>query len=318
MVRDRDPVDELLVFEDLVRVEYLRENGFIRARRRLDYLHLFFVGRVGDVDLEHKPVELGLGQRISAFLLYRVLCCKYQKWGGYGVRLAADRYALFLHRLEERGLRLRRGPVYLVGQEDVAEYRAVDEPEESFVRELVPLQNFGAGDVGGHEVGRELNALGVEAEHAADETTHALIRKVNSTFVTPFDREDIYALGSGLDDVMDMMDEAVDLMLVYEVKVLPPELSTQVEVIQRCAELTAEAMPKLQSMQSLEEYWIEINRLENAGDKNHRRTLAKLFSGEYKTIEVLKLKDIVESLEDAVDAFEKVANTVEQIAVKES
>lgn len=157
-----------------------------------------------------------------------------------------------------------------------------------------------------------------EAEHAADETTHALIRKVNSTFVTPFDREDIYALGSGLDDVMDMMDEAVDLMLVYEVKVLPPELSTQVEVIQRCAELTAEAMPKLQSMQSLEEYWIEINRLENTGDKNHRRTLAKLFSGEYKTIEVLKLKDIVESLEDAVDAFEKVANTVEQIAVKES
>ncbi|WP_240641420.1 DUF47 domain-containing protein [Nocardioides ferulae] len=171
------------------------------------------------------------------------------------------------------------------------------------------------GDGADHEdVARRMR----EAEHACDETTHALIRKVNSTFVTPFDREDIYALGSGLDDVMDMMDEAVDLMLVYEVKVLPPELSTQVEVIQRCAELTAEAMPKLQSMQSLEEYWIEINRLENTGDKNHRRTLAKLFSGEYKTIEVLKLKDIVESLEDAVDAFEKVANTVEQIAVKES
>jgi uncharacterized protein len=157
-----------------------------------------------------------------------------------------------------------------------------------------------------------------EAEHAADETTHELIKKVNSTFVTPFDREDIYALGSGLDDVMDMMDEAVDLILLYEVKVLPPELSTQVEVLQRCAELTAAAMPNLRSMQSLEEYWIEINRLENAGDKNHRRTLAKLFSGEFKTIEVLKLKDIVESLEEAIDAFEKVANIVEQIAVKES
>jgi predicted phosphate transport protein (TIGR00153 family) len=157
-----------------------------------------------------------------------------------------------------------------------------------------------------------------EAEHLADETTHELIRKVNSTFVTPFDREDIYALGSGLDDVMDMMDEAVDLILLYEVKVLPPELSTQVEVLQRCAELTAAAMPNLQAMQSLDEYWIEINRLENAGDKNHRRTLAKLFSGEFKTIEVLKLKDIVESLEEAIDAFEKVANIVEQIAVKES
>jgi predicted phosphate transport protein (TIGR00153 family) len=157
-----------------------------------------------------------------------------------------------------------------------------------------------------------------EAEHTADETTHELIRKVNSTFVTPFDREDIYALGSGLDDVMDEMDEAVDLILLYEVKVLPPELSTQVEVLQRCAELTAAAMPNLRSMQSMEDYWIEINRLENAGDKNHRRTLAKLFSGEYKTIEVLKLKDIVEALESAIDAFEKVANIVEQIAVKES
>jgi uncharacterized protein len=102
------------------------------------------------------------------------------------------------------------------------------------------------------------------------------------------------------------------------VKELPSELSTQVEVIQRCSEITADAMPKLQSMQDLEEYWIEINRLENAGDKNYRRTLAKLFSGDYKAIEVLKLKDIVESLEGAIDAFEKVANTVEQIAVKES
>jgi uncharacterized protein Yka (UPF0111/DUF47 family) len=157
-----------------------------------------------------------------------------------------------------------------------------------------------------------------EAEHAADETTHALIRKVNTTFVTPIDREDIYALGSGLDDVMDLMDEVVDLILLYEVRHLPAELSTQVDLIQRCAELTATAMPQLQKNKSLDEYWIEINRLENAGDKNHRRTLALLFSGEFKTIEVLKLKDIVEVLEEAIDAFEKVANIVEQIAVKES
>ena len=156
------------------------------------------------------------------------------------------------------------------------------------------------------------------AEHDADDTTHTLFKRVNSTFVTPFDREDIYALGSALDDVMDMMDEVVDLILLYEVKVLPPELSQQVEVLQRCAELTATNMPSLSSPQSLEEYWIEINRLENAGDKNHRHTLAKLFSGEFKTIEVLKLKDVVESLEGAIDAFEKVANIVEQIAVKES
>jgi len=156
------------------------------------------------------------------------------------------------------------------------------------------------------------------AEHEADETTHALFKRVNSTFVTPFDREDIYRLGSGLDDVMDMMDEIVDLILLYEVERLPKELANQVEVIQRCAELTAEAMPRLQAMKNLEEYWIEINRLENAGDKSYRRILAKLFSGKYDALEVLKLKDIVDSLEKAIDAFEKVANIVEQIHVKES
>jgi len=157
-----------------------------------------------------------------------------------------------------------------------------------------------------------------DAEHDCDETTHAIVRRVNSTFVTPFDREDIYALASALDDVMDMMDEAVDLVLLYEVTSFPADTVEQVEVIQRCAELTAAAMPKLESMKSLDEFWIEINRLENAGDKSFRRILAHLFSGEYKAMEVLKLKDIVEALEGAIDAFEKVANIVEQIAVKES
>jgi predicted phosphate transport protein (TIGR00153 family) len=157
-----------------------------------------------------------------------------------------------------------------------------------------------------------------EAEHHADETTHEIVRRVNSTFVTPFDREDIYSLASGLDDVMDFMEEAVDLVLLYEVEDLPVELAEQVEVIQRCAELTAESMPRLQSMKDLEEYWIEINRLENAGDKSYRRILAKLFSGAYEALEVLKLKDIVDSLEHAIDAFERVANIVEQISVKES
>ena len=157
-----------------------------------------------------------------------------------------------------------------------------------------------------------------EEEHLADESTHAIIRRVNQTFVTPFDREDIYALASGLDDVMDFMEEAVDLVLLYEVAVLPKELAEQVEVIQRCADLTADTMPRLKSMKDLDEYWIEINRLENAGDKNYRRILTKLFSGQFEALEVLKLKDIVDSLEHAVDAFERVANIVEQIAVKES
>ena len=157
-----------------------------------------------------------------------------------------------------------------------------------------------------------------EAEHVCDENTHAIVRRVNSSFVTPFDREDIYSLAGGLDDVMDELDEVVDLVLLYEVVDFPPEVLRQVEIIQRCAEITAEAMPKLRSMTDLDDYWIEINRLENSGDKSYRRTLAKLFSGDFKAIEVLKLKDIVTSLEGAIDAFEKVANIVEQIAVKES
>jgi predicted phosphate transport protein (TIGR00153 family) len=157
-----------------------------------------------------------------------------------------------------------------------------------------------------------------DAEHQADETTHEIAKRVNSTFVTPFDREDIYALASGLDDVMDYMEEAVDLTVLYEVGALPSELAEQVDVLQRCAELTAEAMPRLKSMKNLEEYWIEINRLENAGDKSYRRILAKLFSGQYDALDVLKLKDVVDSLEHAVDGFEKVANIIEQIHAKES
>jgi predicted phosphate transport protein (TIGR00153 family) len=157
-----------------------------------------------------------------------------------------------------------------------------------------------------------------DAEHQGDEFTHAIVRRVNTTFVTPFDREDIYRLAAGLDDVMDFMDEAVDLVSLYEIDKLPGELAKQVEVIQRAAELTAEAMPRLRTMHDLEDYWIEINRLENDGDKSYRRILAKLFSGKYDALTVLKLKDVVDSLENAVDGFETVANIVEQIAVKES
>ena len=157
-----------------------------------------------------------------------------------------------------------------------------------------------------------------EEEHLADEATHDVIKRVNTTFVTPFDREDIYALASNLDDVMDHMDAAVDLVALYAPEELPAELADQVEVLERAAILTAEAMPRLRSMKNLTEYWIEINRLENAADQIHRKLLARLFGGEFKAMTVLKLKDIVEELEAAADAFEHVANTVETIAVKES
>jgi len=157
-----------------------------------------------------------------------------------------------------------------------------------------------------------------KCEHAGDEATHAIMRELNETFVTPFDREDIYRLASSLDDVMDYMEAAVDLVVLYNIEELPPEVADQVEVLERAAELTAEAMPRLRSMKDLSEFWIELNRLENQADQVYRRILAKLFSGEYDALTVLKLKEVVDQLEAAADAFEHVANTVETIAVKES
>jgi len=155
-------------------------------------------------------------------------------------------------------------------------------------------------------------------EHAGDEFTHAIMRRLNESFITPFDREDIYRLASLLDDVMDFMEEAADLVVLYKIDELPKDIISQVEVLERAAELTAEAMPRLRSMKDLNEYWIEINRLENQGDDVYRRLLAKLFSGDYDTLTVMKLKQVIDALEEAADAFESVANTIETIAVKES
>ena len=156
------------------------------------------------------------------------------------------------------------------------------------------------------------------AEHDGDEATHAIMRALNESFITPFDREDIYRLASSLDDVMDAMEAAVDLVVLYQIEELPPEVADQVDVLERAAELTAEAMPRLRSMKDLTEFWIELNRLENQADQVYRRLLARLFSGDYDALTVLKLKEVVDQLEAAADAGEPVANTVEAIAVKES
>jgi len=157
-----------------------------------------------------------------------------------------------------------------------------------------------------------------DAEHLADEATHQIMRRLNQTFVTPFDRDDIYGLASALDDCMDFMEEAADLIVLYKIDELPPRVADQVQVLQRSAELTAEAMPRLRSMENLAEYWVEVNRLENQADKSHRKLLAQMFDEITDPILLMKLKEVVEKLEDAADAFEKVANMVETIALKES
>jgi uncharacterized protein len=155
-------------------------------------------------------------------------------------------------------------------------------------------------------------------EHAADESTHEIMLKVNSSFITPFDREDIYRLASKLDDCMDLMEAAADLIVLYRIGDLPCGISAQVEVLARMSELTADAMTRLRAMNDLSEFWHEISRLENQADQAYRRLVAELFNNGHDAIAVLKIKDVIDQLEAAADAFETVANTVESIAVKES
>lgn len=161
-----------------------------------------------------------------------------------------------------------------------------------------------------------------EVEHQADEYNHAVLNLLNQTFVTPFDREDLSFLASSLDDCMDFIDEAGDLLVLYGVDEVPEEIAglmtKQVDVLSRSAEQTAAAMPGLKSPEDLRDYWVEINRLENEGDQAYRHTLSRLFESGLDPITIIKLKDIVTVLESAADAFEDLANAVEGLAVKES
>jgi predicted phosphate transport protein (TIGR00153 family) len=158
----------------------------------------------------------------------------------------------------------------------------------------------------------------VDVEHAADDVAHAIATALNQTFVTPFERDDIYALAGSLDDVIDAMEEACDLIVLYKLDELPSRVSDVVQVLQRCAEITAEAMPRLRTMDGLEEYWVEIRRLENQADKQHRKLVAELFDKTTDAVMIIKLKEVIDVLEDACDAFEHVAKLVETIALKES
>jgi predicted phosphate transport protein (TIGR00153 family) len=157
------------------------------------------------------------------------------------------------------------------------------------------LELLGADVAARSEIADRMRA----AEHAGDEATHTIFHQLNSSFITPFDREDIYNLASSLDDIMDFMEEAVDLVVLYEIDTLPKGVEQQIEVLARAAELTASAMPNLRTMDNLTEYWIEVNRLENQADQIHRKLLAHLFGGQYEAIEVLKLKQVVDVLEEA-------------------
>src|SRR5215213_5774215 len=160
-------------------------------------------------------------------------------------------------------------------------------------------------------------------EHLGDELTHEILVMINKTFITPFDREDIYRLAGALDDVLDAMEEAADRIVLYRLDTLPPGVAGQVEVLRRAAGCTATAMPKLEHLAELEQYWIDVNSLEEEADTLYRDLLGDLLAAPdpaqpLDVLTVLKTKEVVEILEEAADAFETVANTVQSIAVKES
>lgn len=174
------------------------------------------------------------------------------------------------------------------------------------------LQRFIDGIPDEPALAKEIGAV----ESETDRVTHDIIQHVGSTFVTPLEREDILELASALDDVVDFIDETADLILLYKVEA-PME-----EAIQLCAILVeatralAQAMPRLRSFDDIRHYTVEVNRLENEGDRLSRQAIAGLFDGGIDPMVVIRWKDIYERLEQAIDATEKVANILEGIIIK--
>lgn len=153
-------------------------------------------------------------------------------------------------------------------------------------------------------------------EHNCDQLAHDSLRRLNQTFVTPLDREDIHALALSLDDVMDMIDAAGGCVRLYEVTNVRFGARELADNLVKCSDQLAEAMRKLESRQGLEAHVIEMNRLENEADDIHREAISRLFREETNPIEVLKWKEILDLLERATDDCEDVANLVESVLVK--
>jgi predicted phosphate transport protein (TIGR00153 family) len=165
------------------------------------------------------------------------------------------------------------------------------------------------------EVG-ELPAEIVAAEHEGDRITHEIIKRLNSTFVTPLDREDIYALATKLDDVVDFTEEVADLFVVYKIEAPMEQAGVLTKVLLgACRELAA-AMEKLPTFKDLDPNWIEIHRLENEGDRISRDAVASLFDDGIDPMVVIRWKDIFGVLEEAIDATETAAQILEGIVIK--
>ncbi len=164
------------------------------------------------------------------------------------------------------------------------------------------------------EIAREI----LLAEQEGDRITHDIIHKLHQTFVTPIDREDILALASGLDDILDFTEEVADFLGLYRIEAPMDQAIELAKVLHQASRQVAEALPRLRSQEDVSHYVVEIHRLENDGDRIEREALASLFERAIDPMVVIRWKDIFERLEQAVDATEQVANTIQGIVLKNS
>jgi predicted phosphate transport protein (TIGR00153 family) len=155
-----------------------------------------------------------------------------------------------------------------------------------------------------------------ETEHRGDEISHDIGHRLESTFVTPFDREDIYGLISGLDDVLDFIEETADTFVLYKIAAPTATAVEQASIIVKQVEQLHEALTHLKGFRGLEPYWIEVHRLENEGDRIVRSAIAGLFNDSQEALDVVKWKDVYGLLEETIDKAEDVANIIERITIK--
>jgi hypothetical protein len=155
-----------------------------------------------------------------------------------------------------------------------------------------------------------------DAEHEGDRLTHEVVDLLNRTFVTPFDRDDMYNLASALDDICDHVDEAAGNILGYGVVQIRPSAKQQATVIERAAMKLQEAVGKLEGFKDSKRELIELRELEDEGDRLNRESIAELFASNEDAVSIIRWKDIHEQLEEAVDACENAADVLEAILVK--
>jgi predicted phosphate transport protein (TIGR00153 family) len=163
---------------------------------------------------------------------------------------------------------------------------------------------------------RRIAAAILEHEHVGDKIVHDIVRRLNKSFITPIDREDIYDLAVTMDEVLDNIDAATDMVMLYRVETITEQAQRQAEVIAKATPLLKECMDNLEKPKGLDERIIAINSLENDGDRIHRDAIASLFDGDMKCTDIIKWKDIYEILEAGIDECEHVANVIESIVLK--